>query len=61
VTSIDTYLQANARVHRQGQANPTTVVHIEGSPVETKLYKMLQEKLDFHTGIIDLYRNEINT
>lgn len=61
VTSIDTYLQANARVHRQGQVNPTTVVHIEGSPVETKLYKMLQEKLDFHTGIIDLYRNEINT
>jgi SNF2 family DNA or RNA helicase len=61
VTSIEFYLQANARVHRQGQKNPVTVVHIEGSPVETKLYDMLQNKLDFHTRIIDLYKNEINT
>ena len=61
VTSIEFYLQANARVHRQGQKNPVTVVHIEGSPVETKLYAMLQNKLNFHTRIIDLYKNEINT
>lgn len=61
VTSIETYLQANARVHRQGQKNPVTVVHIEGSPVETKLYVMLQSKLDFHNKIIDLYKNEMST
>jgi len=60
VTSIESYLQANARVHRQGQKNPVTVVHIEGSPVETKLYKMLQNKLEFHSRIIDLYRSEIS-
>jgi SNF2 family DNA or RNA helicase len=60
VTSSETYLQANARVHRQGQKNPVTVVHIEGSPVETKLYAMLQNKLDFHTKIIDLYKNELS-
>jgi SNF2 family DNA or RNA helicase len=61
VTSIESYLQANARVHRKGQVNPVTVVHIEGSPVEARLYKMLQEKLDFHSKIIGLYRNEIDT
>ena len=61
VTSIETYLQANARVHRQGQKNPVTVVHIEGSPVEAKLYKMLQSKLDFHNKIIDLYKNEMSS
>ena len=61
VTSIETYLQANARVHRQGQKNPVTVVHVEGSPVETKLYNMLQSKLDFHNKIIDLYKTEINS
>lgn len=60
VTSIESYLQANARAHRQGQKNPVTVVHIEGSPVETKLYKMLQNKLEFHSKIIDLYRSEIS-
>jgi SNF2 family DNA or RNA helicase len=61
VTSIETYLQANARIHRKGQKNPMTVVHVKGSPVETRLYNMLQNKLDVHTKIIDLYKNEINT
>ena len=61
VTSIETYLQANARIDRNGQVNPMTVVHIKGSPVETRLYGMLQNKLDVHTKIIDLYNNEINT
>ena len=60
ITSIEYYLQANARVHRQGQKNPVTVVHLEGSPVETKLYAALQDKLGYHTKIIDLYKNEIN-
>ena len=61
VTSVETYLQANARVHRKGQVNPVTVVHIEGSPVEKRLYAMLQTKLDTHTKLIDLYRNEISS
>jgi SNF2 family DNA or RNA helicase len=59
VTSIETYLQANARIHRQGQNNPMTIVHIKGSPVETRLYNMLQNKLDVHTKIIDLYKKEV--
>jgi SNF2 family DNA or RNA helicase len=61
VTSVETYLQANARVHRKGQVNPVTVVHVQGSPVEGKLYKMLENKLDDHTKLVDLYRNEIGS
>ena len=61
VTSIETYLQANARIHRKGQKNPMTVVHIAGSPVEQKIYKMLQNKLDVHTKLVDLYQSEINS
>jgi hypothetical protein len=57
ITSIETYLQANARVHRAGQRNPCTVVHIQGSPVEKRVYKMLTEKVDIHTRLIDLYKN----
>jgi len=60
VTSIETYLQANARIDRQGQKNAMTIVHIKGSPVETRLYNMLQNKLDVHTKMIDLYKNEIS-
>jgi SNF2 family DNA or RNA helicase len=59
MTSVETYLQANARINRPGQKNPMTIVHIKGSEVETKLYKMLSSNIDNHTKIIDLYRQEI--
>jgi len=59
ITSTETYLQANARVHRAGQRNPCTVVHIEGSPVEKRIYKMLSEKMDIHNRLVELYKNEI--
>jgi SNF2 family DNA or RNA helicase len=55
VMSVETYLQANARVHRAGQKNPSTVIHLQGSPVEKRMYKMLQEKVDVHNKIVDLY------
>ena len=59
VTSVETYLQANARINRPGQKNPMTIVHIRGSDVETRLYKMLQSNINSHTKIIDLYRQEL--
>jgi SNF2 family DNA or RNA helicase len=60
-TSVETYLQANARIDRAGQKNAMTVVHIKGSPVEEKLYGMLQGNIDNHQKIIDLYRQELDT
>jgi len=59
VTSVETYLQANARINRPGQHNPMTIVHIKGSPVEDHLYKMLNGNIENHQKIIDLYRMEI--
>jgi SNF2 family DNA or RNA helicase len=59
VTSVETYLQANARINRPGQKNPMTIVHIKGSATEARLYSMLQTNIDSHTKIIDLYRREI--
>ena len=59
VTSVETYLQANARINRPGQKNAMTVVHIKGSEVETKLYSMLQNNITNHEKIIDLYKQEI--
>lgn len=56
VMSVETYLQCNARVHRAGQKNPTTVVHLQGSGVERRMYRMLENKVDIHTRIIDLYK-----
>lgn len=55
-TSLETYLQANSRVHRQGQHNPVTIIHLQGSPAEKRIYKMLQSKLDVHSQIVSLYQ-----
>jgi len=37
-----------------------TVVHIEGSPVERKLYFMLQNNITNHEKVIDLYKKELD-
>jgi SNF2 family DNA or RNA helicase len=55
VMSVETYLQCNARVHRAGQKNPSVVVHLQGSGVEKRMYSMLQNKVDIHHKIVDLY------
>ena len=60
VTSVETYLQANARINRPGQKNAMTIVHIRGSEVESKLYNMLQNNITNHEKIVDLYRQEIS-
>lgn len=59
VLSVETYIQCCARVDRAGQRNPMTVVHLQGSPVEERMYKMLQGKIDLHTQLVDLYKEEI--
>lgn len=59
VTSVETYLQANARINRPGQKNEMTIVHIKGSAIEARLYKMLSNNIDNHNKIIDLYKQEV--
>ena len=58
VSSLETYAQANARVHRSGQDHKCTVVQLQGSPVEKKMYALLDNRINVHTKIIDLY-NEL--
>ncbi len=59
VMSVETYLQCIARMDRVGQKNKMTVVHLQGSEVEKKMYAMLQGKVDLHTKLVDLYREEL--
>jgi SNF2 family DNA or RNA helicase len=58
VPSVEIYLQANARIDRPGQKNNMTIVNIVGSDIESKLYNMLQNNIDNHNKIVDLYRQE---
>ena len=61
VMSVETYLQCIARIDRVGQKNRMTVVHLEGSDVEKKMYKMLQGKVDSHQQLVDLYKEELSS
>jgi len=54
--SLETYAQANARVHRSGQKHPCTVVQLQGSAVEKRIYALLDKRIDVHTKMIDLYK-----
>lgn len=58
--SLEIYAQANARIHRQGQTNKCTVVQLVGSPVERRVYSMLDDKIDVHSQIIELYNNVLD-
>jgi len=58
-TSVETYLQANARIDRPGQVNAMTIVHLSGSQVERRMYSLLRGNVANHNEIIDLYKQEI--
>lgn len=59
VLSVETYLQCVARIDRVGQVNKMTVVNLQGSEIEKRMYKMLQKKVDSHNMLVDLYREEL--
>lgn len=61
VMSVEVYLQCVARMDRVGQKNKMTVVHLQGSDVEKRMYAMLQGKVDQHTKLVDLYREELES
>jgi len=60
VSSTEIYLQANSRAHRAGQTNKVTVTHLQGSPVERRMYAMLQSNIDLHQGLVDLYKQVLD-
>jgi len=55
--SLETYAQANARAHRAGQKHPVTVIRLQGSNAEKHLYKMLDNRIDDHVKLVELYKN----
>lgn len=60
VMSVETYLQCIARAHRIGQTgNSVTVVHLQGSEIEAKMFKQLAERVEDHFSIVKLYNDEM--
>jgi SNF2 family DNA or RNA helicase len=59
-SSLETYAQANARVHRSGQQHKCTVIQLQGSYVEKRMYGLLDKRIDVHTKMIDLYKEMLD-
>jgi len=60
--SVEQYIQCCARADRKGQtSDKVTVIHIEGSPIEKKMFKALAGKVDDNILITDMFNNEIKS
>jgi SNF2 family DNA or RNA helicase len=60
VMSVETYVQCCARADRQGQtSDKVTVIHIQGSEIERRMFKQLEGRVLDHTDLIKLYEEEL--
>ena len=58
--SVEQYVQCCARADRKGQnADKVTVIHIEGSPVEKKMFTALAGKVDDNRLLVEMFKSEI--
>ena len=55
-SSLETYDQANARVHRSGQKHKSTVIQLQGSAAEKHVYRLLDKRINVHAKLTDLYK-----
>jgi SNF2 family DNA or RNA helicase len=58
--SVEQYIQCIARADRKGQdSDKVTVVHIESSPIEKKLFKAMSTKVDDNALLVGLFDSEV--
>lgn len=55
ITSLEIYDQANHRIRRVGQQHKQLVLHLQSTPVEKKIYKMLQGKQKVQNQLLKLF------
>jgi superfamily II RNA helicase len=60
--SVEQYVQCIARADRKGQdSDKVTVIHIQGSPIEKKMFKALQDKVSDNSLLTEMFDTEINS
>jgi hypothetical protein len=53
-------MQCCARTDRVGQtSDKVTVIHIQGSPIEKKMFTQLASRVEDHALLIKLYEEEV--
>jgi SNF2 family DNA or RNA helicase len=60
--SVEQYIQCIARADRKGQnSDKVTVIHIQGSPIEKRMFKALEGKVTDNTLLTEMFNAEIKT
>lgn len=60
VMSVETYTQCIARSDRIGQdSDKVTVIHLQGSEIERKMFKRLEDRVEDHNMLLKLYEEII--
>jgi len=54
ITSLEIYEQANARITRVGQKHKQKVLHLQSTPVERKIYSLLQRKQKIQDTLLEM-------
>lgn len=55
VTSLEIYEQANARIRRVGQHHKQLFLHLQSTPVERKIYKLLQDNQQVQNAFLEMF------
>ena len=60
--SVEQYVQCIARADRKGQnSDKVTVVHIQGSPIEKRMFKALENKVSDNSLLTEMFETEIKS
>ena len=54
-TSLETYMQANARITRPGQTHKGLILHLQSTPIERKVYNRLRQKAKVQGALLELF------
>lgn len=55
ITSLETYDQANHRIKRVGQKHKQQIIHLQSTPVERKIYKLLRNHQDVQQSFLKMF------
>lgn len=56
--SLETYLQANARITRPGQTQHMNIIHLTATPVERRIFKKLMNKEKVMNVLLEMFKDQ---
>jgi SNF2 family DNA or RNA helicase len=58
ISSNETFEQANARIRRVGQRHRQQILMLEATPVEKRVYQILQNKQDLQDKLLEMFEGQ---